>query len=209
MDDVDKLVERLKGGDTEALVAFIDARRPQLLAFIERSTSDQLRKIVEAVDILQEVSINAIDGLDAIELGDRDPFNWLCQLAERRIIDAHRKYIGAQKRSANKEVGLQTPRAGSDQQGLIDILVASITSPSGVFSRGQREFELLKAMDDLPEEAREALRMRYVENLPSKEIAEKLGKSDGAIRVLLSRSLDRLERKLSENSLFQSFQQKR
>jgi RNA polymerase sigma-70 factor, ECF subfamily len=155
------------------------------------------------------VSLSALDSLDDIELGDRDPFNWLCQLAERRIIDAHRKYIGAQKRSAQREVGLQTPGAGSDRQGLIDVLVASITSPSGAFSRGQREFELLKALDELPDEARDALKMRYVENLPSKEIAEKLGKSDGATRVLLSRSLDRLQQKLSGNSLFESFQQKR
>ena len=35
--------------------------------------------------------------------------------------------------------------------------------------------------------------MRYVENLPSKEIAQRLGKTDGAVRVMLTRSLSKLQ----------------
>jgi RNA polymerase sigma-70 factor (ECF subfamily) len=35
--------------------------------------------------------------------------------------------------------------------------------------------------------------LRYVEGLPSKEIARRLGKTDGAVRVLLTRSLRRLQ----------------
>ena len=33
--------------------------------------------------------------------------------------------------------------------------------------------------------------MRYVENLPSKQVAERLGKTDAAVRVMLTRSLKR------------------
>jgi RNA polymerase sigma-70 factor (ECF subfamily) len=36
------------------------------------------------------------------------------------------------------------------------------------------------------------LRLRYIEGLPSKDIAERLGKSDGAVRVMLTRSLSKL-----------------
>ena len=42
---------------------------------------------------------------------------------------------------------------------------------------------------ELPEEQREALRLRYLEGLPSKEIAARLGKTDGAVRVMLTRAL--------------------
>ncbi|MGH7129717.1 MAG: RNA polymerase sigma factor, partial [Planctomycetaceae bacterium] len=44
---------------------------------------------------------------------------------------------------------------------------------------------------------------RYVENLPSKEIAQRLGKTDGAVRVLLSRSLGKLQELLSKDTAFQ------
>ena len=42
------------------------------------------------------------------------------------------------------------------------------------------------------------LRLRYLEGLPSKEIADRLGKSDGAVRVMLTRSLDKLQKLLAE-----------
>jgi len=200
-----ELIDRIKAGESDALVQFIEIRRPQLLAFIEKNASDALRRKVESADLLQEVAVSALAAVGDVSLGDRDPFSWLCQLAERRIIDAHRRFFGAQKRSADKEIGLHSPGGDTDEKGLIDVLVASMTSPSKAFSRGQREFHLLAALDTLPPECRDALRMRYVENLPSKEIAARLGKTDGATRVLLTRSLSKLQGILSENSLFQSF----
>ena len=42
-------------------------------------------------------------------------------------------------------------------------------------SRDQREFRLQEALKNLPEESQQALRLRYVEGLPSKEIAARLG----------------------------------
>lgn len=204
-----ELVQRIKAGESDALVMFIEKRKPQLLAFIEKNASDSLRRKIESTDLLQEVTISALGSVGDVELGDRDPFSWLCQLAERRIIDAHRRLFGAKKRSAEKEVGLLSTAKDPDQKGFIDVLVASMTSPSKAFSRNQREFHLLAALDSLPEESREALRMRYVENLPSKEIAAKLGKTDGATRVLLTRSLSKLQAILGSNSIFQSFRSDR
>jgi RNA polymerase sigma-70 factor (ECF subfamily) len=201
----EELIAQLKGGERNALVAFIEKRRPQLLAFIEKSLSDQLRRKVEATDILQEVSISAIGSLDDIELGDRDPFSWLCQISERRIIDAHRKYVGAQKRSAEKERALETKGSDGEQGGFIELLVSSMTTPSRAFSRNQKELKLLVALESLAPEAREALKMRYVDGLPSKEIAAKIGKTDGATRVLLTRSLSKLQEILSTDVDFQSF----
>jgi RNA polymerase sigma-70 factor (ECF subfamily) len=73
-----------------------------------------------------------------------------------------------------------------------------MTTPSAAFSRDQRQLRVLAALDTLPEEQREAIRLRYLVGLPSKEIAQKLGKTDGAIRVMLSRSLGKLQEMLAE-----------
>src|SRR5262245_52546786 len=134
-----ELVQRIKAGESDALVMFIEKRKPQLLAFIEKNASDSLRRKIESTDLLQEVTISALGSVGDVELGDRDPFSWLCQLAERRIIDAHRRLFGAKKRSAEKEVGLLSTSKDPDQKGFIDVLVASMTSPSKAFSRNQRE----------------------------------------------------------------------
>jgi RNA polymerase sigma-70 factor (ECF subfamily) len=84
--------------------------------------------------------------------------------------------------------------------GLIDLLVASMTSASKAFSRDQKQLLLLAALDKLPAEQREALRLRYVDGLPSKDIAQRLGKTDGAVRVMLTRSLAKLQQILGVDS---------
>ncbi len=200
----EQLIENLKSGDKAALAEFIHRRRPQLTAFIQKRMSDRLRSKIEASDIFQEVTVASLNALEDVELGDRDPFSWLCQQAERRIIDTHRHHFGAQKRAAHGEVGLDAPIGGREVGQLADLVAATMTTASSVFSRQQKEFHMLEALNNLPDDAREALRLRYMEGLPSKEIAERLGKSDGATRVLLSRSLNKLQDILSGNDEFQS-----
>ena len=186
------LLDRIRNKDTDAMAEYIDLNRPQLLAFIDRKLGTALKRKVEPEDLLQEVSTDAVRGLKDVELIDGDPFSWLCQIAQRRIIDASRRF-GTQKRDTSKEVPLGTPASGTQAGGLINMLVNSLTTPSQAFSRNAREERLLAALAELPEQQREALRLRYVENLPSKEIAERIGKSDGALRVMLTRSLKKLE----------------
>jgi RNA polymerase sigma-70 factor (subfamily 1) len=190
------LVARIRSSDSEALAEFIHVRRPQLMAFIERRVGPALRTKIETDDLFQETSAEAVRSLPEAPLVDRDPFNWLCQVAERRIIDAHRRFFGSQKRDAGREVSLNAGGGGaadSSRPGLINLLVASMTSASQAFSRDQKQIRLLTALEKLPEDHREALRLRYLEGLPSKEIAERMGKSDGSVRVILTRSLAKLQ----------------
>ena len=190
------VVLKVRNRDEQALADFIVLKRPQLLAFIDRRLGAALRRKIEADDLFQETSAEAVRSLSDVDLADRDPFNWLCQVAERRIIDAHRRFFGSQKRDAGREVSLNAgggSTSDTSRPGLINLLVASMTSASQAFSRDQRQMKLLAALEKLPEDHREALRLRYLENLPSKDIAEKLGKSDGAVRVMLTRSLAKLQ----------------
>ena len=205
-EDAAPLAARIRNKDSQALVEFIELRRPQLLAYIQRNLSTSLGRKLEATDILQDVSLSAVTSLGTFDLGDRDPFSWLCQLAEHRIIDAHRKLVAAQKRSADRErpAGGGGP-ADTQRGGFIDLIVASMTTPSDALSRDQREVRLREALKNLPEESQTALRLRYVEGLPSKEIASQLGRTDGATRVLLTRSLAKLQELLRHDSDFASF----
>jgi RNA polymerase sigma-70 factor (ECF subfamily) len=199
----DELAGRIRTGDTDSLAQFMQEHRPQLMAFIERQLGTALRRKVEADDIFQETCAEAVRALPTAELGDRDPFSWCCQIAERRIIDLHRRFFEAQKRDAGREVPLGAGGgSGSDSVGgggLINMLVASMTTPSQAFSRNARELKLQEALLKLPSDQQQALRMRYVENLPSKQIAEKLGKTDASVRVMLTRSLKKLQELLADD----------
>jgi RNA polymerase sigma-70 factor, ECF subfamily len=185
--------QRISQGDAQALAGFIAANRAPLMAYVERRLGAALRRKIEPEDVLQEVSAEAVRVLPTIGAAAREPFAWLCQLAERRIIDAHRRYFGAAKRDAGREVSIDKGTPDESRARVVDMLVASMTTASQVFSRNVRQERLSEALASLPDEQREALRLRYVEGLPSKQIAEQLGKSDGAIRVMLTRSLNRLQ----------------
>jgi len=199
-DDDEKLLARLLAKDEAALAQFVERRRPQLSAFIERQLGAALRRKVEPDDIFQETCAEALRAFPGADLKAREPFSWLCQIAERKIIDLHRRFFDAKKRDAGREVALAGGGADTQSPGLINMLVASMTTASAAFSRNAREGRLAAAMGELPEDQREALRLRYVENLPSKQIAEKLGKSDAAVRVMLTRSLKKLQEILGDDA---------
>ena len=139
----------------------------------------------------EETAVAALNAWPTADLGDRDPFGWLCQVAEQRIIDAHRRFA-ARKRAADREVSAHATPPGASRE-LIDLLAASLTSASQAFARNERQAMLNGAIAQLPEESRNVLRWRYVDGLPTKEIAEMIGKSDGAVRVMLTRTLHKLQ----------------
>ncbi len=188
----DALTARLRAGDTAAIGEYLESHRLQLLAYIDRRLGAALRTRVEAADILQELALDALHRIADLEDANRDAFGWFCQLAEHRLIDAHRKLFGAQKRSANREVGFDAPGCDTPQSPLMNLLVASLTSPSQAFSRDQRQIQVQVALESLADASRTALRLRYVEGLSTHEVAERMGKSDVAVRVLLSRSMAQL-----------------
>ena len=198
----DPLAVKVRQHDVAALADYLAANRRQLCAFIDRQLGAGLRRKVEVDDIFQELSAEAVRALPGADFNQRDVFGWLCQIGERRIIDAHRRFFGAQKRDAAREVPLGTPRGDSSgQAAIIDLLVASMTTPTAALSRNMKEVKLLEALATLPEDQREALRLRYVEGLPSKDIAERLGKSDGSVRVMLTRALGRLQQILGPDAM--------
>jgi RNA polymerase sigma-70 factor (ECF subfamily) len=190
------IVARLRSGDEGALAEFVEINRPALLAFLNARIGSHLAKKVEAEDILQDACLEAVRSLDKAPLENWEPLHWLFQICERKIIDAHRRHFASQKRDASREATI--PDGTDVGGGLADLLAASMTTASEAFSRDQRQLRMLAALDTLPEEQREALRLRYLVGLPSKEIAQKLGKTDGAVRVMLSRSLAKLQEMLAE-----------
>ena len=190
------LADRVRKRDATALAAFLEERRPALLSFVDRRLGSALRGKVETQDILQELAMKALRELPQADLSTRDPFGWLCHLAEQCIVDDHR-HFAAGKRASGREVPGNV-RIGDGSQDLVALLAASMTSPSMAVVRDERQRRLMDVVATFPDDHREALRLRYGEGLPTKEVALKLGKSDVATRVLLSRLVQQLQDRLGE-----------
>ena len=199
MPSTESLLQRVRDHDPRAMAEFFQLRRDQLLVYVERNMGQALRRKVEPEDIVQDAGIECVRSIAKMDLSERDPFSWMCQVAERKIVDAHRRFFDAKKRDAGREVPMGSPGSQTGKGGLVELLVASITSPSQAFSRDQRHQRLSQALKELPELTQEVLRLRYVEGLASKEIAHRLDKTDGAIRVMLTRAVKRLEELLKSD----------
>jgi RNA polymerase sigma-70 factor, ECF subfamily len=167
--------------------------------YSSRRLGEGLRRKVEVEDIFQDVSAEAIRSITPEFPGEREPFSWLCHVAERKIVDAHRHHFDAQKRDAGKERALDARSTGGGEVGLVNMLVKSMTTPSAAFSRNAKEGRMMEAISGLSEDQQTAIRLKYIENKPSKEIAEAIGKSDAAVRVMLTRTMKQLHELLAED----------
>jgi RNA polymerase sigma-70 factor, ECF subfamily len=169
------------------LAEVLELRRPALLAYIERRLGPALRGKVEPQDIAQEVAVRALREFSA---DGAEAFSRLCRLAEQCIIDAHRHFAAGKRAIARERAG--NAPSGDASQDLVAMLAASMTTPSLAAVRNERQVQLDAALGTLPTDQREALRLRYGEGLGTREIALHLDKTDVAVRVLLSRTLQRL-----------------
>ncbi len=192
------LADRVRQGDAAALCDYIEVHRAALMGYVARRLGDLLRSKIEPDDIIQETATTALRCLPTAHLAEREPFGWLCHLADQRIVDAYRTHVRSQKRSAAREARPRVSNSDGSRLGFSQILQASLTTPSQACLRQEQHHRVMAALESLPEEQRNALHMHFLEGLPSKEIARRLGKEDVTIRVMLSRSLRKLRRMLEE-----------
>jgi len=199
--DAAKLVDRIKQRDSVALAELIHQQRDRLAGFVRSITGEHLLAVVEVDDLVQEVSAAALAGLPTAPLDEYEPMQWLQQIARRRVVDAHRFHFDAQRRDVSRQQSIHGNASGGGGQsamGMEALLAASMTSPSAAVSRDIRMVRMNEAIAELSEEQKNAVRMRYAEGKPTKEIAQILGKTDVAVRVLLSRSMRILEKQLED-----------
>ena len=193
------LLQRICNRDPAALAEYFDLKRSQLAGFVRVITGDHLLAIVEVDDLLQEIVTTALQSLQTAPLDRYEPMEWLQQIARRRVVDAHRFHFDAKCRDANRQKSLQGgASANVSQLNFEGLLAASMTSPSAVISRDIRMVRVREALSGLTDEQQTVIRLRYAEGLPSKTIAESINKSDAATRVLLSRSMRQLEKRLAD-----------
>ncbi len=119
---------------------------------------------------------------------------------ELRIIDLARHHK-ADKRDVRRDVSGNQPAGGMESSSgdLIALLSASLTSASMRAVRCERQTKLEACLAKLPQATQEILRLRYGDGLPTKDIAKRLGKSDVAIRVLISRTVQELQKNLVDD----------
>ena len=121
---------------------------------------------------------------------------WLRQILSHVLAHEFRRYRGTQKRDADREVSIEQTLAQSSSR-LGDLLAGGEATPSQCAMRREQELQVADVLERLPEDYREVIVLRNLEDLPHEEVARRMGRSPAAVRMLWVRALRALREQLT------------
>jgi len=182
------LLAAVARGDSTSLNDLVARQLPLLRAWTRLRMGPVLAARETPTDIVQSACREVIQDLSHHSFRSEGHFRrGLFQAAERKLADRAR-FHGAEKRDAGRDV---SPGSGGFDEALLGAY-ASIVTPSAMAMAHELAGQLERGFAQLPSDEREVIVMAKIEGLSSAEIAEEMGKSEGAVRTSLYRALGHL-----------------
>jgi RNA polymerase sigma-70 factor, ECF subfamily len=142
-------------------------------------------------------------------------------LTEQTFLQAYRHYERALRESDgrplrpwliriahNLAANYYRDRARRPESAIEDAAVISAPHTTETLVEGREQLgQILAGVQQLPDDRREALIMRFALGMDNREIARAMGRSDGATKVLLHRAIKQLEGIVGENGAGPSAEQ--
>jgi RNA polymerase sigma-70 factor (ECF subfamily) len=179
----------LRGGDPAALERFAERYRPWLALLARLQANARLQEKFDTSDLVQQTLLEACRDLPKF-LGSTEAElrAWLRQILAHVLAHEVRRFHGAGKRDVALEVSLDQDLTRSSMR-LNAILADAASSPSQRAVQNEEELRLAEVLARLPQEHREVIILRNLEGLSHEEVARRMGRNVGAVRMLWMRAL--------------------
>jgi RNA polymerase sigma-70 factor, ECF subfamily len=164
----DRLLIEAAQADPARFVEIYERYVDRIYAFVSRRTGNR----AAAEDVTSQVFERALDAIGRFEWRGLPMSVWLFRIASNALADHWRE----RSRSADKPVP-DVP----DSHELEDI---------------ERRIGLYREVDRLPDLQRQVIRMRFVEEKSIREVAGALNRTEGAVKQLQLRALERLRKNM-------------
>jgi RNA polymerase sigma-70 factor (ECF subfamily) len=148
----------------------------RVYAYIARRVRDR----AETQDLTAHVFQQALANLGKFKWRGAPFAAWLYRIASNAIADHARRNM---RETSDQEPALEKSSAAVDLEDV------------------ERSARLFRAVDKLPDDQRRVIVLRFAEEKSIREIADELGRSEGAIKQLQFRGLENLRNRLSINGL--------
>jgi RNA polymerase sigma factor (sigma-70 family) len=166
----------------------VESRQAAITAVFQRSASALfiflLQRSVsreEAEDLLLETFTAALQEKRFCRMPETEQRTWLWRVARNKAIDLYRYHT----RRAFLPIDQVTDELFSDEE----------LSPESTAMRQEEYTRLHEAFKELSPLQQEVVRLRFVDNLRCAEIASLVGKTEKAVRMILSRTLNELRKR--------------
>ncbi|UCG60131.1 MAG: sigma-70 family RNA polymerase sigma factor [Phycisphaerales bacterium] len=183
------LVALAKEGNESALNQLCSVYGERVRRIIRFRLDQKLRPKLDSVDVVQDALMLALGGLQDFTYSNEGDFlRWLSRIAENKLRDLFDKFQ-ADKRDIHKEMPLKREGRSTEGGSIGAAGPMRTTTPSAIVSKQEALDKLEKALDKLKPEYKQVVVLKRIEGLSHAEIAERLGKSEGAVRMLLARAM--------------------
>jgi RNA polymerase sigma-70 factor, ECF subfamily len=193
--ETEQLLAAVRRGHSDSLGMLLEQYRDYLYLIARARIGARLQARANASDVVQETFLLASRHFDQFAgTSEREWQSWLRSILRRRLLRLVRKQVIARKRSVRREVPLKSALNGSDSAGgkTAGALVDPGSSPSAPVRRHELAAEMAERLSRLPASYRDVLVLRNLQGLAFAEVARRMGRTVGAVRVLWLRALDRL-----------------
>jgi RNA polymerase sigma-70 factor (ECF subfamily) len=194
------LLADVRQGDAAALNRLMDRHRDALRRMIQLRLDQRIQRRIDVSDVVQDVLVEASRRLTDYLANPVMPYHlWLRQIAQDRIIDAHRRHRASAKRSVDRERPLVAPPAGdhSTVELAAQIAGAELTPATAALQQEMAK-SVEAAIARLPDVDCEIILMRHYEQLSNQEIAQALGLTEPAASMRYLRAVRRLKELMAE-----------
>lgn len=193
-DDLE-LLRCARRGNPEALNVVLARYRSRLKKMISLRMNPRLRSRLDASDVIQDTLVEATRTVDQYLSNPKlSVYIWLRELANEKLIQAHRFHLNTQKRDVSREMSIYGNALSATSEAIAVQLVARDSTPSEAAVKNDRKRLLTEALEKMTPIDREVLTLKHFEHLNSKEAARILGLKHEAVKKRYIRALERLQR---------------
>jgi RNA polymerase sigma-70 factor (ECF subfamily) len=172
----ESLLKRAKNLDAQALADLYDRYAPRIYAYLYRRLGDAAL----AEDLTGEVFLRVLQAIRAGRAWRTSFRAWLYRIAHNLVVDHYRRRAPA-------------PPVPVDE----DLLADEHADPAGTVGDALEYERIRVALDQLTLEQQQVLALRFGQGLKTRQVAQIIGKTPGAVEGLQRRALASLRRILS------------
>jgi RNA polymerase sigma-70 factor (ECF subfamily) len=199
--EIETLFASARCGSGACLGRLLTLYSNYLKLLISTQLDDRLRGRVSPSDIVQETFFEAHRDFGQFRGQSSGEFvAWLRKILVNNILRVVEQHLLTEKRDVRREISLETiGRRLEESTARLDSLLAQSTdSPSGNAQRHEQELLLANALADLPQDYQQVILLRHIEGLSFEEVAARMERTSGAVRMLWLRALEKLRKSFPE-----------